>query len=143
MKKIPATVTKTLDWFDGYPYRISVVYLVFLVLSFVPICLRVGNFLKSRWNPFPKFSDSQVLLLGNVCDVLMLLAAMTGVVMCVIPIVPLLFGRFKTAAKMLVGMLLALFLTAVIFFCMGPFVFCFSGETESIRAEARYRENIQ
>lgn len=132
-----------LDWLDGRPYRISVVYLGFLTLSLVPLVLRVGNLFQLWWNPFPKFSDSQVLLLGNVCDVLMLLAALMGVVMCVIPIVPLLFGRFKTAAKMLVGMLLALFLTVVIFFCMGPFVFCFSGETESIRAETQYRQNVQ
>ena len=137
---IPGFLTKILDWFDGYPYRVSVMYLLLLALSFVPICLRVGNFFASRWNPFPKFSESQVLVLGCVYDKLLLIALMTGVVMCVAPLLPLLFGRIRTSAKMFVGMLLALFLTAVVFFCMGPFVYCFSSEMDATEADMHYRE---
>ena len=137
---IPGFLTKILDWFDGYPYRISIIYLSLLALSFVPICLRVGNFFESRWNPFPKFSETQVLALGYVYDKFLLIALMMGVARCVVPIMPLLFGRFRTAAKMFVGMLLALFLTAVVFFCMGPFVYCFSSEMDASEAEIHYRE---
>lgn len=129
-----------LDWLDGRPYRISVVYLGFLTLSFVPLVLRVGNLFQLWWNPFPKFSESQLLVLGYVYDKLLLIALMMGVAMCVVPIMPLLFGRFRTAAKMFVGMLLALFLTAVVFFCMGPFVYCFSSEMDASEAEIHYRE---
>ena len=129
-----------LDWLGGRPYRISVVYLVFLTLSFVPLVLRVGNLFQLWWNPFPKFSETQVLILGCVYDKLLLVALLAGVAMCVAPLLPLLFGRIRTAAKMFVGMLLALFLTAVVFFCMGPFAYCFSSEVDATEAEMRYRE---
>lgn len=127
-------------WLDGRPYRIAVIYLCLLTLSFVPLVLRVGNLFQLWWNPFPKFSETQVLVLGYVYDKLLLVALLTGVSMCVAPVFPLLFGRFRTAAKMFVGMLLALFLTVVVFFCMGPFVYCFSSEMDATEADMHYRE---
>lgn len=129
-----------LDWLDGRPYRISVVYLGFLTLSFVPLVLRVGNLFQLWWNPFPKFSETQVLVLGYLYDKLLLVALLTGVAMCVAPVISLLLGRFRAAAKMFAGMFLALLLTAIVFFRAGSFVFCFSAEMDETEAAMRYRE---
>ena len=97
------TVIKTIERFlERRPWCIAGVYLLMEVLKYLALAILFTNHCPSTLRFVPELSDEFAARVGDVYDFSLKAAAVVGAVMLVVPVLPLIFRRYRTVVIMLV-----------------------------------------
>ena len=98
-----ATVIKAIERFlERRPWCIAGVYLLMELLMYLALAILFTNHCPSSLRFVPELSDEFAAWVGDVYDFSLKTAAVVGAVMLVVPVIPLVFRRYRTVVVMLV-----------------------------------------
>ena len=96
------TVIKAIERFlERRPWCIAGVYLLMELLKYLALAILFTNHCPSSLRFVPELSDEFAARVGDVYDFSLKAAAVVGAVMLVVPVIPLIFRRYRTVLIML------------------------------------------
>lgn len=90
-------------FFERRPFALSVVYVSLFFLAGVGSMVLASNLCPSRFRIWPEFSDQFIVRVADFCRVIVVVASVLGGVVVALPIIPLIYGRWRTVRRMVVA----------------------------------------
>lgn len=113
------------------PLVLSAIYVGLFSLAGVGSMALASNLCPSRFRLWPEFSDQFVVLVADFCRVMVVAASVLGGVVVALPIVPLIYGRWRTVRRMVVAAFMA---TGAVY---GSFLYVYSYVGGYVRGDVR------
>ena len=128
---IEKNIKRVMNCLMDRPWLLAVIYLLLFFLAGVGSMALASNLCPSRFRLWPEFSDQFVVLVADSCQVMVVAASVLGGVVVALPIVPLIYGRWRTVRRMVVAAFMA---TGAVY---GSFLYVYSYVGGYVRGDVR------